>query len=677
MSNVISQLSIKNKLLISFASILVVLCIAFLLIFSRLHHMSETQDDVIKVRTPIVTNILSLVDGVHLSLAGLRGYMILGSDPTKATLFQNERAAGWKEIDESLVNLESYNELWESSENQARLATMKMLVEEFRTAQQQVEDISHTPANIPAFNMLLSEAAPLAGQIASAITKTINIEESLPATPERKYLLKLMADSRGSFALGLASIRAYLLSGDVSYAENFRERWEINGERLDELQTMDYLFQGEQAVAWNTYVEKREQFAIFPEKMFKLRQNKDWNQANFLLGTEAAPRANKILAILGELRQQQEQVLAEDSLLLKDDYNRVLLWMGISLVTVIVIGLVISLMLANSISRSVDHVVTRMREIAKGDLTTPDIDVKGKNEFAKLNSAINQMNSGLNDIVSQVSNSALEISSASEQMIRASQVSCEGMSKQQSETDQVAAAMNEMVASVHEVTSFAQNASDHTSQAEVIVDEGQSMVNSNTQSIQELKQNIQGAAGVINELGADTEGVNEIVNVINEIAEQTNLLALNAAIEAARAGEQGRGFAVVADEVRTLASRTQASTEEIGSLLERVKNRVNEAVVVMEKSQLSAEQSADQARKASDSFSEIHTAVTTTNSLNIQISNAAKEQCNAAEEINYSIVKIHDASSSTMDNATENNAAAERLKTLSVQLQQLVGRFQF
>ncbi|MCP4596128.1 methyl-accepting chemotaxis protein [Neptuniibacter sp.] len=677
MSNVLSKLSIKSKLFISFATILAVLCISYLLTFSRLQHMSETQDDVLLVRTPVVANILQFVDGVHLSLAGLRGYMILGGATDKATLFKNERASGWTKIDESLTQLESFDVLWESSENQARLAKIKTLVEEFRTAQQQVEDISHTADNIPAFKMLLTEAAPLAGDIAAAITDTINIEETLPATPQRKYLLKLMADSRGSFALGLASVRAYLLSGDLSYADNFRKRWETNTARLEELQTMSYLFEGAQADAWNNYVTKRQEFSAYPEKMFSLRQAEDWNKANFLLGTEAAPRANKILKILAELRKQQDQILDKDNKALHDDYDSVLLWMFVGLVMVVIIGIAISMILAGSISKAVDQVVFRTRQIAKGDLTTADVEIDGDNEFAKLNKAINQMNTGLNDLVSKVTGSSLEIASASEQMMSASTASYNGMKDQQSEADQVAAAMNEMVASVHEVSSFAQNASEQTSQAEVIVGEGRNLVDSNSQSIQELTQNIQNAAAVIDELGNDTQGVNEIVNVINEIAEQTNLLALNAAIEAARAGEQGRGFAVVADEVRTLASRTQVSTEEIASLLDRVTNRVNEAVVVMEKSQTSAEQSVHQAQKASTSFSEIHSAVTTTTTLNIQIANAAKEQSDVAEEMNQSIVRIHDASSSTKENAAETNKSAERLKTLSSNLQQLVSQFRF
>ncbi|MCP3684990.1 MAG: hypothetical protein GY861_20195, partial [bacterium] len=150
MSNVLSKLSIKSKLFISFATILAVLCISYLLTFSRLQHMSETQDDVLLVRTPVVANILQFVDGVHLSLAGLRGYMILGGAPDKATLFKNERASGWTKIDESLAQLESFDVLWESSENQSHLANVKILVEEFRVAQQQVEDISHTADNIPA-----------------------------------------------------------------------------------------------------------------------------------------------------------------------------------------------------------------------------------------------------------------------------------------------------------------------------------------------------------------------------------------------------------------------------------------------------------------------------------------------------------------------------------------------
>jgi len=197
------------------------------------------------------------------------------------------------------------------------LEKMRRLVEEFRITQQQVEDISHTPENIPAFNMLQTDAAPRASRILDAITTIINEEAKLEATPERKELLKLLADSRGSFAVGLANIRAYLLSGDTKFAKNFETKWKINQDRFDKISGMTGLFDTAQARAWDTYRKILKEFVPLPPRMFKLRAGKDWNLANYWLGSRAAPKASAIMDILKEMRSSQDKLAQADQEKLK------------------------------------------------------------------------------------------------------------------------------------------------------------------------------------------------------------------------------------------------------------------------------------------------------------------------------------------------------------------------
>jgi methyl-accepting chemotaxis protein len=313
------KLTIQNKLFLGFGSVLVITALMSVNNFFEMNKVSQIEERLINMRFPTVTSGMQLTDGIHLSLAGLRGYMILGKDPAKAEIFKAERLQGWKQIDSAMQQMDGFSKNWTDPGNIKMLNEMKGHIEQFRTAQQEVEDISHTSKNIPSINILLTDAAPRAAKIIEAITIIIDEEASLNATPQRKKLLKLLADSRGSFALGLANIRAYLLSGDESFARKFESKWKINELRFKDISGMVDLLNGKQKNAWSIYKSLRAEFALLPAKMFKLRAAKDWNLANYWLGTKAAPRAESIMNILSQMRVSQDRLAEIDKTLLENE----------------------------------------------------------------------------------------------------------------------------------------------------------------------------------------------------------------------------------------------------------------------------------------------------------------------------------------------------------------------
>jgi len=352
--------------------------------------------------------------------------------------------------------------------------------------------------------------------------------------------------------------------------------------------------------------------------------------------------------------------------------NLTLLIGGVALL----IGLLIAWYIGRSITGPISKAVEAMNDIAEGegDLTKR-LDQSGKDEIAQLSGAFNQFAERVHGIILQVSGSTAQLASAAEQMATVTQETNKGVQQQQSETEQVATAMNEMTATVQGVAHHATEASGAAKSADDEAHAGKAVVGKTISSINALADDIDNATTIINKVETDSVSISAVLEVIRGVAEQTNLLALNAAIEAARAGEQGRGFAVVADEVRTLASRTQESTREIQQVIERLQEGARQAVQAMEASRNGSQESVELAGAAGESLNAITEAVTTISDMNIHIASAAEEQGCVAEEINKNVVNISHIVQQTAEGAQQTFHSSNDLARLATELQELVGQF--
>ncbi len=341
----------------------------------------------------------------------------------------------------------------------------------------------------------------------------------------------------------------------------------------------------------------------------------------------------------------------------------------------IVAGLGIGLWFAGNITTPITQLNKTIGEIESESDLTRTINIHSKDELGQVAQAINAMLAKFRSSLQQVSSSTCQLATAAEETSVVTRQTSLAVQQQLAETTQVATAMNEMSATVQEVASNTSNTATASAEANTESTKGRQVVDQAIIQISELASQIEGAAAVIQAVQQDSDNISTVLDVIKGIAEQTNLLALNAAIEAARAGEQGRGFAVVADEVRNLASRTQESTEEINQMIDKLQSGSKKAVDVMEQSQQQAHSAVEYATKAGDSLSTIAGVVESINDMSTQIASAAEEQSVVAEEINRNIVSIHDMAEQTAT-GTENTAAASgEVAQLATQLQDLVGQF--
>ncbi|TPG82314.1 methyl-accepting chemotaxis protein [Pseudomonas mandelii] len=312
--------------------------------------------------------------------------------------------------------------------------------------------------------------------------------------------------------------------------------------------------------------------------------------------------------------------------------------------------------------------------VAAGDLTQNLISER-QDELGQLQRAMQSMTLGLRELIGGISDGVTQIANAAEELSAVTEQTRTGVNSQKVETDQVATAMNEMTATVQEVARNAEEASEAAVAADQQAREGDKVVAEAIAQIERLAKEVGNSTEAMGHLKRESDKIGSVLDVIKSVAQQTNLLALNAAIEAARAGEAGRGFAVVADEVRSLAQRTQKSTEEIEELIVGLQTGTQQVATIMDNSRSLTDSSVELTRRAGGSLESITRTVSAIQSMNQQIAAAAEQQSAVAEEINRSVLNVRDVSEQTSAASEETAASSVELARLGTHLQMLVGRF--
>ncbi|MCW8907466.1 MAG: methyl-accepting chemotaxis protein [Sedimenticola sp.] len=353
------------------------------------------------------------------------------------------------------------------------------------------------------------------------------------------------------------------------------------------------------------------------------------------------------------------------------------LWSNIGLNSILLIAglVVVSFILKRLVVAPLRKVTDVVRSIEQESDLTLRAEVCSKDELGRLAQALNLMMEKFGSIINRVNESTVQLAEESVQLTEVTTQSIEGVRRQQLESQQVATAMTEMEANSNEVAESASNASSAANQADQETIEGGKVVNNAIACINTLAEDVNKAFEVIRQLETDSDGIGQVVEVITNIAEQTNLLALNAAIEAARAGEQGRGFAVVADEVRTLATRTHQATQEIQTMIEGLQRQSQNAANMMSQSQKRVESSVSEAAHAGDSLNRITESINTISQMNEHIASAVHQQSEVAGEISRNITAISDVTGQTADHSEKIAHTSQQLSSLASELKELMGQF--
>lgn len=422
--------------------------------------------------------------------------------------------------------------------------------------------------------------------------------------------------------------------------------------------------------AWKAYNDSR-------ATTYNLAMQGKFEEAKYNATTDAGPKfkavdekLNRLIAIQGEVGLSLYKEAEEDYAFIR---NVTIVVTLIAALASIAFGLLLTRMIATPLL----HGVKLAEAIAGGDMTNK-IDaslMERGDEIGQLMKSLGGMSENLKGVIGNISQASNQIASASEELSSTAEQMSRGMQQQTSQTSQIASAMEEMSATVLEVAKNSQSASSSANDASSTAQKGGEVVTRTISGMMSIAATVEQSARTIGELGKSSDQIGEIVAVIDDIADQTNLLALNAAIEAARAGEQGRGFAVVADEVRKLAERTTKATKEIAQMIKNIQKETGSAVSAMEAGTKEVNEGVTLANQAGESLVQIVAAVQKVNDMIRQIATAAEQQSTAAEEISKSIEEIASVTKETSQGSNQTATASHELSRMATELQGTVGQF--
>ncbi len=669
---IFSRFKISHKLWFNFAGLALLLLAVSL---TALYSLSDARTkiiDVTGVAQPTVTLSMELAETLDGANAALGFYLLSKSEQDRENYLHLLTS-----LDQQLEQLQLMPNVQTDAEMLKRVQLIDKSIDRYQAYREQMLALATSSnRNQPGIGFSAGKMEPVAAEIQQNLTQMILSEEQEDLSEQRRALLLELTELRQIWMNIVNVNRAFIAfrgKTNITNIELYREGFK---KALDKIQAYGDLLNFEQEESVSIVDEKMKVYFDLQDRLIKIHSSDKWRMDAWLIANEISPLVNTIKNDLNWIVQRQQnlsETLADELL---SQVNIMTSLIGGLLILGMVIGFGGGSLVSTSITRALNTTVEAMTDIAhgEGDLTRR-MQVHGRDELAQLATGFNSFVEKIQNTILHVSTSTETLTAAADRMMTISDETTRGVQTQRSEIEKVVSGMSAMTTTVDNVSQHVDSATEITGRTDEQSREGRRVVGATISSIEELASAVEQAADVIQRLEGDSETIGSVLEVISGIAEQTNLLALNAAIEAARAGEQGRGFAVVADEVRNLAARTQSSTEEIRQMIEKLQTGSQEAVSVMEIGRKQARESVEQASLAGQALEAITSAVDEITAMNHQIADAAQQQREVSGEINENIININQVAEDTSTHTVELADASTELSQLALEIQEQIGRF--
>lgn len=672
LNKIFARFSIRAKLWMNTTIMLLLMAVIAVIGMTSLYLARGKVTEIVEIRQPSMQASLNLAEELGRANSAL-GFYLLSKEEHDKTEYLNTL----HQLDSVLDKITQFEAAQANDEMQQLINELKIDIEKYKSYQDQMIELANNfNKNFPGIGISSAQMNPIVLSIQQNLATLLDTEVEEAPTRERKRLMHEYGKLRQAWLnLALAN-RAYMAFRADESLQNLKLYREGFIQQLAKLKKYEEMFTFEQADAIAQIEKAKDSFFTLLDGLIEVHGSDKWRTDSYLIRTEIGPLAQRIknnITKLVDYETQQNSVISQS--LLKDSESTLDLMIITYLINLFV-GISGAFVIGLMITRPIEQAVDAMNDISagEGDLTKR-LTVQGKDEISKLATAFNEFIHKLQNIIANITSATSSMVDASEKMSMITYKSTANVVVQNEETGKVSDAITHMATTVQEVAQHADLAADAANRADQESQEGLKIVNRTISGINDLEQSVQSMSEVLQKLELDGDKIGNVMTVINGIAEQTNLLALNAAIEAARAGEQGRGFAVVADEVRNLASRTQQSTEEIRAVIESLQDTTRGAVTRIHSGQQKAQQSVEQAAQTGKALRNIASAISEITTMNMHIAQAASEQGHVAHEIEKNVATIKETAKSTTSETEILLETSKDLNAKSHDIQNLVANF--
>ncbi|HHF3252960.1 TPA: methyl-accepting chemotaxis protein [Vibrio alginolyticus] len=662
------NLTISGKLQLSFVLLAVLFMASAVFTYRNVTTVEQYASSLLKSDLPTVDTSRGIQQSVQASLSSIRAYMLLGGDEEASARLSEDVRNIMASTDESLPTLQALISEQDFQAIQSQWDAVKVSLNK-------LIELSHSDENLPAHNLFINEAAPIAEVALDQLQSLINEESGNPFGGDRKRLFKVYADSYTSLANALSALRDFLLYGQQDHLDKYHDLIKYHNQSVAEIDSkLDRLTDNDQSL-WSLFKEMQQLYFPLAEQVIALRQSPEWNESNLLMANELLPAADALDQSLETIVLAQQSRADQSGQGINQSIKNVLTTMLIAAALVLFAAVAISKYMGNTIGRRVKNLSERAKTIASGDVSQPPLTVVGKDELADLTDSINRMNQSLASIVAGVSEKAHQVDSSMGALLESAQVTSSNVEQQQTSIVEMGSQLDEIALAARNTLDQANQSVQKLSDSKGEIEQGRDALEQNKVTMESLHGSIETASTQVTQLSKESEAIGRVTEVIEGLAEQTNLLALNAAIEAARAGDQGRGFAVVADEVRMLATRTTQSTTEINGIINAIQRSTNSVVEEIEHSQSLAEQGAEHIEKAVTRLLVTTEQIGSLNEQMAELAAAAEQQSHATNSITGLMSGITQSVDEVSNNSQRASETSLQVKEQVTELNQQMATF--